>query len=161
MKTVGLILLFILLMALFGWASSGVRSVPGTFDTREWSALGLDQLDLQDIMAAADKAAGSDIFPEETAIVQQGAGIIELGAALNRSTEFPEIGGVSIIDGTPHVLLWLKDEGPKYFSVSEEVDENWSIRQLNMQEVIAFSRKDEQEFSFFITGSHLIVDSDN
>ena len=161
MKATGLIVLFIMLMAAFGWASSGISSTIESFDAREWSVIGLDQLDPQDIKMAAEKATGSDIFPGKTDSDQQDAGALEPGNVVSGLTEFPEIGGVSIIDGAPHLLLWLQNEGPKYFSVGDDVDENWSIIKLDMQEVIAFSLEDEQEYNFFITGSHLIVDSEN
>lgn len=161
MKTVGLIFLSILLMAAFGWASSGVSSKTEVSDAREWSVTGLDQLDLQDIKMAAEKAIRSDIFPENVNNNQPSVAIIEQGAEVSKASDFPEIQGVSIIDGTPHVLLWLEDGGPNYFSVSDDIDENWSIRQLDMQEVIAYSRVDEQEYNFFITGSNLLLDSEN
>ena len=161
MRTAVLIFLIIGLMAVVGWASSGVRSITDSSNAREWSAAGLDKLDLQDIKMAAEKAIRSDIFPESENSKQQGVAITEQGAAVSKATEFPEIRGVSIIDGTPHVLLWLQNGGPNYFSVNDDIDENWSIRELNMQEVIAFSRVDEQEFNFFITGSNLLLDPEN
>lgn len=160
MKLVFLWFSAIVVMTFMGWHQSGPSHQSSTLKSETWDISEISEVfKSKDHAGAALTAHQSDIF-FDNAVSKKKKEIEKSVQGQTITTEFPEIGGVSIIDGKPHVLLYSTDKNASYYTIDDAIDENWTIKSLNLKHIVAFNLSDDKEYTFPVTGSHLVSQDD-
>jgi len=147
------------MLSVLGWVWSGAISSSSDAESQQWRVPEYGQEGTQEYQSFARKLRSSDIFKTRPNS-KKSTNLEEAGDVSDQEfSDFPEVRGVSIIDGQPYVLLDRPEEAPSYFTIDDLVDNKWTIKHLNMREVVAYYEQEEKEYTFFITGSHLVSDT--
>jgi len=139
--------LALIIAAILGWLSvnSGASAARGITDPWPAEPLAAEPVPINDIRNRLNSSA---LFPKSDTAQDQNLGpdgkpIDGKGSGPQNAPPFPDIRGVSILDGQPHVTLELADGQIKTIAEGETLTSGWQLKSVDPKRIIA-AYKDEE-----------------